>query len=169
MPLLGAVAAALAFAGLPAAAPPEGFRASTPLSARASAAAGVASAVHCARSADAWASFLSRRGLGPIAREILALTLIERRETFLVRRVCGTLEGWLRGVPVPLDPLADAIFTFTHETSHLRGIVNECAADHSAMARLRTVARTLFGIRNRARLDALVRKARESSGYVENC
>ena len=152
MPLLGAVAAALALA----AAPPDGFRRSALLTPLASREAGVSATVYCARSRAGWTA-------------VFALTLIERRRTFLVGGLCGTLEARLRGAELPLGRLADAIFTFAHETSHLRGIVGECAADRSAMRRLRRVASDLFGIRGRARLDALVREARASSGYVEGC
>jgi hypothetical protein len=70
---------------------------------------------------------------------------------------------------VPLEALADAIFTFVHESAHLTGVVNECAADRWAVARLARVARAEFGIRNLDRVRALVRLAVAAAGYVEGC
>jgi hypothetical protein len=56
-----------------------------------------------------------------------------------------------------------------HESAHLSGVVNECAADRWAVARLARVARTEFGIRDPVRLRMLVRLAVAASGYVESC
>jgi len=148
---------------------PAGFVRSEHLSARASRVSSTAASVYCARDFRSWADLMARNGLGPIAAEIEGLTRIERGETFLHPRVCLRLGRWLGGRPVPLEALADAIFTFTHEAAHLHGIVNECAADRWAVARLERVARTQFGIRNRDRLRSLVRLARAAAGYVESC
>jgi hypothetical protein len=163
---LAAVALAL---GSPITPPPAGFTRSEQLSPRATRVAGTAAAVFCARDFRSWAAFMTQNGLGPIAAQIDGLTRIERRETFLHPRVCLRLDRWLGGRPVPLEPLADAIFTFTHEAAHLRGIVNECAADRWAVARLGRVARTEFGIRDPDRRRALVRLARAAAGYVAAC
>ena len=166
---MAAALAALALAlGAPAAAP-GGFARSEQLSARAARVSATTATVFCARDSRSWAAFMARNGLGPIAAQIDGLTRIERGETFLHPRVCLPLRGWLAGRPVPLERLADAIFTFTHESAHLTGIVNECAADRWAVGRLARVARTEFGIRDRDRLRALVRLARASAGYVAAC
>ena len=109
------------------------------------------------------------RNFGQIAAEIDGLTRIERGETFMHPRMCLRLHRWLAGLPVGLGMLADAVFTLTHEAAHLSGIVNECAANRWAVARLERVARDEFGIRNRARLRAPVRLARASAGYVASC
>jgi hypothetical protein len=148
---------------------PGGFSRSEPLTVRAVRVSETPALVYCARDFRSWAAFMRRNGLGPIAAEIDGLTLIVRGETFLHPRVCLRLNRWLGGRPVPLEPLADAIFTFTHESAHLTGIVNECAADRWAMARLARVARDEFGIRSAGRRRALVRLARVSAGYVESC
>ena len=161
--LASVAAAALALA------PPGGFSRSEQLSPRAARVSGTPAVVYCARDVRSWSAFMGRNGLGQIAAEIDGLTRIERRETFLHPRVCLRLHRWLAGRPIPLGTLADVVFTFTHEAAHLRGIVNECAADRWAVRRLARVARAEFGIRNRARLRALVRLARESAGYVEGC
>jgi hypothetical protein len=162
------MAAALAALALALGAP-AGFARSEPLSTRAARVSATTATVFCARDSRSWAAFMARNGLGPIAAQIEGLTRIERGETFLHPRVCLRLRGWLAGRPVPLEPLADAIFTFTHESAHLTGIVNECAADRWAVGRLARVARTEFGIRDRDRLRALVRLARASAGYVAAC
>lgn len=167
MRTLALVSAALTL-GAPAAAP-AGFARSEQLTVRALRVTGTTAAVYCARDLRSWAAFMARNGLGPIAAQIEGLTRIERGETFLNPRVCLRLHRWLAGRPVPLEPLADAIFTFTHESAHLTGIVNECAADRWAVGRLARVARTEFGIRDRDRLRALVRLARASAGYVAAC
>jgi hypothetical protein len=161
--------AALALALASPAAAPNGFSRSESLTARASRVSGRTAVVFCARDFRSWRAFMAQNGLGPIAAQIDGLTRIARRETFLHPRVCMRLGGWLAGRPVPLETLADAIFTFTHEAAHLRGIVNECAADRWAVARLARVARTEFGIRDPARLRALVRLAIAAAGYVEAC
>lgn len=150
-------------------APPAGFSRSAPLTERAARVSGRDAAVYCARDFAAWSSFMQQSGLGRIAAEIDGLTRIERRETFLHPRVCRRLHGWLAGRPIALPTLADAVFTFVHEAAHVAGVVNECAADRWAMRRLERVARTEFGIRNRARLRELVLLARESAGYVAAC
>lgn len=151
------------------AAAPAGFSRSDALTVRAARVSGTAAAVYCARNARSWAAFMTQNGLGAIAAQIEGLTRIERHETFLHPRVCLRLARWLAGRPVPLEVLADAIFTFTHEAAHLRGVVNECAADRWAVARLRRVARVEFGIRDPARLRALVRLAQAAAGYVAAC
>jgi hypothetical protein len=161
--------AALALAlGAPTAAP-AGFARSEQLSVRAARVSATSAGVYCARDSGSWAGFMARNGLGPIAAQIEGLTRIERGEIFLHARVCLRLHGWLAGRQVALEPLSDAIFTFTHEAAHLTGIVNECAADRWAVGRLARVARTEFGIRDRERLRALVRLARASAGYVAAC
>ena len=165
--ILAVSAAAVALAS-PAAAPP-GFARSEPLTARATRVAATDAVVYCARDFRAWAAFMRQNGLGQIAAEIDGLTRIERGETFLHPRVCLRLGRWLSGRPVPLEPLADAIFTFAHEAAHLTGLVNECAADRWAVARLARVARVHFGIRDPDRVRALVRLARAAAGYVESC
>ena len=161
--LASLAAAALALAA------PAGFSRSDQLSPRASRVAGHAVGVYCARDARSWAAFMARNGLGRISAEVEGLTRIERSETFLHPRVCLRLHRWLAGRPVPLEVLADAIFTFTHESAHLSGVVNECAADRWAVARLARVARTQFGIRSAERVRMLVRLARAAAGYVEAC
>jgi hypothetical protein len=163
-----ALAALALVLGTPAAAP-AGFAPSEPLSVRAERVSATTATVFCGRDARSWAAFMARNGLGPIAAQIDGLTRIERGETFLHPRVCPRLHRWLAGRPVPLEPLADAIFTFVHESAHLAGIVNECAADRWAVGRLARVARTEFGIRAPDRLRALVRLARASAGYVAAC
>jgi hypothetical protein len=164
---LALIGIALVFAS-PVAAPP-GFLRSEALTPRAVRVSGTPAGVYCARDMRSWRAFMARNGLGPIAAEIEGLTRIARGETFLHPRVCLRLDRWLAGRPVPLEALADAIFTFTHESAHLSGVVNECAADRWAVARLARVARTEFGIRNRERVRALVRLARAAAGYVESC
>ena len=158
---LAAVALALA--------PPSGFERSAALSPRAARVSGTPAVVYCARDVGSWSAFMRRNGLGQIAAQIDGLTRIDRGETFLHPRVCLRLHRWLAGRPILLETLADAVFTFTHEAAHLTGVVNECAADRWAVRRLERVARAEFGIRNRARLRALVRLARESAGYVAAC
>jgi hypothetical protein len=165
---LALIAAAVAL-GSPPAAAPGGFARSDALTVRAARVSGRPAVVYCARDVRSWSSFMARNGLGRIAAEIDGLTRIARHETFLHPRVCLRLEGWLAGRPVPLETLGDAIFTFTHEAAHLHGIVNECAADRWAVARLAGVARREFGIKHSGRLRALVRLARAAAGYVEAC
>jgi hypothetical protein len=148
---------------------PAGFVRSEPLSVRAARVSATPARVYCARDFRSWAEYMRRKGLGRIAGEIDGLTLIERGETFLNPRVCLRLHGWLAGKPVALEPLADAIFTFAHEAAHLAGVVNECAADRWAVARLARVARDQFGIRSPERRRARVRLARAGAGYVEAC
>jgi hypothetical protein len=169
---LAAVALALSAAAAPA---PAGFVRSDQLTVRAARISGAthisgaAARVYCARDFRSWAAFMRRNGLGQIAAEIEGLTRIERGETFLHPRVCLRLHRWLSGRPVPLEALADAVFTFAHEAAHLSGVVNECATDRWAVARLARVARDLFGIRSPERRHALVRLARAAAGYVEAC
>jgi len=165
---MAAVLASVAAAAL-AVAPPAGFSRSEQLSPRASRVSAERASVYCARDARSWAAFMTRNGLGQIAAQIEGLTRIERSETFLNTQVCLRFGRWLAGRPVPLEALADAMFTFTHESAHLTGIVNECAADRWAVRRLARVARTEFGMRDPDRVRALVRLARASAGYVEAC
>lgn len=165
---MAAALASLAAAAL-ALAPPGGFSRSEQLTPRAVRVSGTPAVVYCARDFRSWSAFMRRNGLGQIAAEIDGLTRVERGETFLHPRVCLRLHRWLAGRPIALEALADAVFTFTHEAAHLTGVVNECAADRWAVRRLERVARVEFGIRNRARLRALVRLARESAGYVAAC
>jgi hypothetical protein len=165
---MAAALASLAAAAV-ALAPPGGFTRSEQLTPRAARVSGTPAVVYCARDFRSWSAFMRRNGLGQIAAEIDGLTRIERGETFLHPRVCLRLHRWLAGRPIALETLADAIFTFTHEAAHLTGVVNECAADRWAVRRLERVARVEFGIRNRVRLRALVRLARESAGYVAAC
>jgi hypothetical protein len=165
---LALAGAALAL-GSPVTPPPAGFVRSEPLTARAARVSGNAAVVFCARDLRSWRVFMARNGLGPIAAQIDGLTRIARGQTFLHPRVCLRLERWLSGRPVPLEVLADAIFTFAHEAAHLHGVVNECAADRWAVARLARVARTEFGIRDPRRVRTLVRLAVAAAGYVEAC
>jgi hypothetical protein len=162
---------AVAFALCPAA-PAEaepGFHLSPELSPRASRVAGLAARVYCANDSRAWSRFVARRGFRELGSVVYAMTDIAHRETFVAPRICNVLRHWLSGQPVPLAPLADAVFTFTHEAAHLSGIPGECAADRWAFARLARVARTEFGVARPARVRELVRLARQSSGYVETC
>jgi hypothetical protein len=149
--------------------PRPGFERNPQLTVRASRVAGVTSRVYCARDVGSWAAFVNQSGFGPLGAEIFAMTEIADRETFLAPRICTPIRNWLGGRPMPLAPLADAVFTFTHEAAHLKGITGECAADRWAFARLERVARAEFGIRKPARLRELVRLARERSGYIETC
>jgi hypothetical protein len=166
---LAVVAVVLAFCPPASAQPEPGFRLSQQLTPRASRLAGVPSSVYCANDPRSWARFAERRGLGALASEVYGMTAISARRMFLAPRICTPLVNHLRGRPVPLPPLADAIFTFVHESAHLNGIVGECAADHWAVAQLERVARTEFGIRKAARLRTLVRLARARSGYLATC
>jgi hypothetical protein len=166
---LGVLAISLIACSSALAQPQPGFERDALLTGRASRIAGVTSRVYCARDLRSWGAFVMRSGFGPLGPEIYAMTEIADRETFLAPRICTPLRNWLRGRPVPLASLADAVFTFTHEAAHLTGITGECAADHWAIARLELVARAEFGIKKPARLRELVRLARERSGYIATC
>jgi hypothetical protein len=142
---------ALAAAILLAAAPvPDGFRETVlePRVLRIAADAGAR--VYCARSPAAWDEFERAHRI----RLAYALTDIPAREVFLAPTVCAPLERWLRGTPVSTRVLADTVFVAAHEAMHLRGIVDESAADCAAWRALGAAARA-FGIRSAVRLRRL--------------
>lgn len=146
--------AVLAFAPS-ASALPEGFRLSARLTPRAQVISGGVGQVACPTNWTAWLALQRERGVEE-GSFVDGITTRSEMTAYLSPDVCVTLEGWLRGkAPRDMRALAEFMETFVHEAIHLRGFINERDTECAALSEFRLRARTLFGVKNKARLRAL--------------
>lgn len=146
------VGLALLLSAPAAAAAPDGFRLSAPLTARSVKVGGnPAVTVNCALSSRAWADTAGSTD----AANAAGRTNMTTREIELPPSRCAPLERWLKGKTVDMELFAYALFTLAHEVAHAAvGERDELAAECYATRRFNATARA-FGVKRNATLRRL--------------
>lgn len=135
-----------------AAAAPEGFRYSKPLTDRAVKVGGNPKVtIHCARTLRVWWD----TGWSDDSKYAAGRAFFNTREIHLPPNRCLPLERWLQGRRVDMPLLSAALFTFAHELGHAARLIrDELRADCYATAKYNAVARA-FGVKSARTLQRL--------------
>lgn len=130
-----------------------GFRESVRLSPKASVIVGKPVRVYCTGDRELWADTAITEGH---FAGTAGFAEFDRGEAYLAPWICSPLERWLRGKPVPLRDFAESLAVLIHESIHLRGVTDECAAQSGSGREAAKWARTLFAVKSPATLRQVV-------------